>query len=78
MAAGAAGTTAPGRSAADLEREAAQAEENRLFRERVAESSAAIKLPLWLSLSVLTVLGIGTASVAAKGFSLSPSWAATP
>jgi hypothetical protein len=43
---------------------------NRLFRERVAESSAAIKLPLWLSLSVLTVLGIGTASVAAKGFSL--------
>ncbi|MDQ1054572.1 MFS family permease [Arthrobacter sp. SORGH_AS 212] len=70
VAAGAAGTTA-GPSAADLEREAAQAEENRLFRERVAESSAAIKLPLWLSLSVLTVLGIGTASVAAKGFSLS-------
>jgi hypothetical protein len=59
------------RSAADIDREAAQAEENRLFRERVAESSAAIRLPLWLSLSVLTVLGIGTASVAAKGFSLS-------
>ncbi|MFF1386068.1 DUF3100 domain-containing protein [Arthrobacter sp. NPDC058288] len=58
------------RSAADIDREAAQAEENRLFRERVAESSAAIKLPLWLSLSVLTVLGIATASVAAKGFSL--------
>jgi len=58
------------RTAADLDRDAAQAEENRLFRERVAESSAAIKLPLWLSLSVLTVLGIGTASVAAKGFSL--------
>lgn len=57
-------------SAADVEREAAQAEENRRFRERVAESSAAIKLPLWLSLSVLTVLGIGTASIAAKGFSL--------
>ncbi|ACL41294.1 conserved hypothetical protein [Pseudarthrobacter chlorophenolicus A6] len=74
VAAGAAGTgagVAAGPSAADLEREAAQAEENRLFRERVAESSAAIKLPLWLSLSVLTVLGIGTASVAAKGFSLS-------
>ncbi|MBT2551052.1 DUF3100 domain-containing protein [Arthrobacter sp. ISL-65] len=51
-------------------REAAQAEENRRFRERVAESSAAMHLPLWLSLSVLTVLGIGTASVAAKGFSL--------
>lgn len=59
------------RTAADIDRDAAQAEENRLFRERVAESSAAIKLPLWLSLSVLTVLGIGTASVAAKGFSLS-------
>ncbi|WP_457946629.1 hypothetical protein ACTAQI_13865 [Pseudarthrobacter sp. alpha12b] len=29
-----------------------------------------IKLPLWLSLSVLTVLGIGTASIAAKGFDL--------
>lgn len=59
------------RSAADINREEAQAEENRRFREQVAESSAAIKLPLWLSLSVLTVLGIGTASVAAKGFSLS-------
>ncbi|MFY9636433.1 MAG: DUF3100 domain-containing protein [Cellulosimicrobium cellulans] len=59
------------RTAADVDREAAQAEENRLFRERVAESSAAMKLPLWLSLSVLTVLGIGTASVAAKGFSIS-------
>lgn len=65
-----AGATAP-RSAADVERDEAQAEENRRFRERVAESSAAMKLPLWLSLSVLTVLGIGTASVAAKGFSLS-------
>ncbi|TLM82683.1 DUF3100 domain-containing protein [Pseudarthrobacter sp. NamE2] len=64
-------TGAPARTAADLDRDAAQAEENRLFRERVAESSAAIRLPLWLSLSVLTVLGIGTASVAAKGFSLS-------
>ncbi len=59
------------RSAADVDREEAQTEENRRFREQVAASSAAIKLPLWLSLSVLTVLGIGTASVAAKGFSLS-------
>jgi hypothetical protein len=59
------------RTAADIDREAVQAEENRRFRERVAESAAAIKLPLWLSLSVLTVLGIATASVAAKGFSLS-------
>lgn len=59
------------RTAADIDREAVQAEENRRFRERVAQSTAAIKLPLWLSLSVLTVLGIATASVAAKGFSLS-------
>jgi MFS family permease len=59
------------RTAADIDREAVQAEENRRFRERVAESAAAMKLPLWLSLSVLTVLGIATASVAAKGFSLS-------
>ncbi|MET3175328.1 UNVERIFIED_ORG: MFS family permease [Arthrobacter sp. UYCu721] len=66
---GAAGAPAV-RGQADIERDEAQAEENRRFRERVAESSAAIKLPLWLSLSVLTVLGIGTASVAARGFSL--------
>jgi MFS family permease len=69
VAVAAAGTVERGR--ADIERDEAQAEENRRFRERVAESSAVIKLPLWLSLSVLTVLGIGTASVAAKGFSLS-------
>ena len=55
---------------ADTAADAAQAEENRRFRERVAESSAAMHLPLWLSLSVLAVLGIGTASIAAKGFSL--------
>ena len=67
---GAPGAPAP-RGQADIDREEAQAEENRRFREQVAESSAAIKLPLWLSLSVLTVLGIGTASVAAKGLSLS-------
>ncbi|BCW10666.1 hypothetical protein NtRootA4_17290 [Arthrobacter sp. NtRootA4] len=59
------------RTAAEVEQDEVQAEENRRFREEVAKSSAAIKLPLWLSLSVLTVLGIGTASVAAKGLSLS-------
>jgi hypothetical protein len=69
-AAVAAGTNQPA-SAADLEKEEAQAEENRRFREQVTASSAAMHLPLWLSLSVLTVLGIGTASVAAKGLSLS-------
>ncbi len=40
---------------------------NRDFREKVAQSSAEVKLPLWLSLSVLTILGLATASVAAKG-----------
>ncbi len=34
---------------------------------RSPQSSAEVKLPLWLSLSVLTILGLGTASVAAKG-----------
>jgi hypothetical protein len=62
--------TGTGEGGTDAAREAAQAEENRRFRERVAASSAAMHLPLWLSLSVLTVLGIGTASIAAKGFSL--------
>ncbi|ALE04467.1 hypothetical protein AL755_01960 (plasmid) [Arthrobacter sp. ERGS1:01] len=40
---------------------------NREFREQVAKSSAEVKLPLWLSLGTLTILGVGTASVAAKG-----------
>ncbi|ALV47155.1 hypothetical protein MB46_18335 [Arthrobacter alpinus] len=40
---------------------------NRDFREKVAQSSAEVKLPLWLSLSVLSILGLATASVAAKG-----------
>ena len=70
VAAGATAGAPAERGRADIERDEAQAEENRRFREQVAESSAPIRLPLWLSLSVLTVLGIGTASVAAKGFSL--------
>ncbi|MBT2534775.1 DUF3100 domain-containing protein [Arthrobacter sp. ISL-69] len=59
------------RTQADIDREEAQADANRKFREQVAASSAAITLPLWLSLSVLTVLGVATASIAAKGFSWS-------
>lgn len=70
VAAGAPAGAPAERVQADVERDEAQAEENRRFREQVAESSAPIRLPLWLSLAVLTVLGIGTASVAAKGFSL--------
>lgn len=46
---------------------AAEDEMNRDFREKVAQSSAEVKLPLWLSLSVLSILGVATASVAAKG-----------
>lgn len=45
----------------------AEDEANRDFREKVAQSSGEVKLPLWLSLSVLSILGVGTASVAAKG-----------
>ncbi|SEJ00112.1 Protein of unknown function [Arthrobacter sp. yr096] len=67
----AAGTAPQARTAVELEQDEVQAEENRRFREEVAKSSAAMKLPLWLSLSVLTVLGVGTAAVAAKGLSLS-------
>ncbi|WP_327668153.1 MULTISPECIES: DUF3100 domain-containing protein [unclassified Streptomyces] len=46
------------------------AAENRAFREQVASAAGEIKLPLWLSLGVLTVLGIGTASVAAGHINL--------
>jgi hypothetical protein len=45
----------------------AEDDANRDFREKVAQSSGEVKLPLWLSLSVLSILGVGTASVAAKG-----------
>ncbi|MEV7134158.1 DUF3100 domain-containing protein [Arthrobacter sp. NPDC093128] len=68
--AGATGAPAE-RTQADIDRETAQADANRKFREQVAASSATITLPLWLSLSVLTVLGVATASIAAKGFSWS-------
>jgi hypothetical protein len=67
----ASGAAPQARTAVELEQDQVQAEENRRFREEVAKSSAAMKLPLWLSLSVLTVLGVGTAAVAAKGLSLS-------
>ncbi|OKJ39937.1 DUF3100 domain-containing protein [Streptomyces sp. CB01580] len=42
---------------------------NRAFREEVAAASGEIRIPLWLSLGVLTVLGLGTASVAAGAIS---------
>lgn len=60
-------TAAAERAPEHVERDAA---ENRAFREQVASAAGEIKLPLWLSLGVLTVLGIGTASVAAGHLSL--------
>ncbi|WP_432178690.1 DUF3100 domain-containing protein [Streptomyces sp. NBC_00063] len=51
-------------SAREDEERAAAA--NRAFRQDVAAASGEIKLPLWLSLGALTVLGLGTAFVAAK------------
>lgn len=54
-------------SAASVATKTADDDVNRDFREKVAQSSAEVKLPLWLSLGVLTILGLATASVAAKG-----------
>lgn len=65
--AGAPGTaTTPGTTGAPGTA-SAEDDANRDFRDKVAQSTAEVKLPLWLSLSVLSILGIGTASVAAKG-----------
>ena len=47
----------------------ATTEENRRLRQQATEAAAPVKLPLWLTMSVLSVIGIVTASVAAKGFS---------
>ncbi|MFF9570488.1 DUF3100 domain-containing protein [Streptomyces sp. NPDC014685] len=56
--------TAPTASAAPaVQKDDAAA--NRAFREEVAAASDEIRIPLGLSLGVLTVLGLGTASVAA-------------
>jgi len=63
-AAAAAAGTAVAPTAAEI---AAADDVNRDFREKVAQSSAEVKLPLWVSLSILSILGVGTASVAAKG-----------
>lgn len=61
--------SAAGEPVAPTAEEQAAVEENRRFREAVAEASATVRLPLWVSLPILTVLGIGTAFVAAKQFS---------
>ena len=61
----------PGASAASgtADPGADETADNRAFREQVAEASNQVTLPLWLSLGVLTVLGVGTASVAAGALS---------
>lgn len=58
-------------SEADAAEAAEAAEANRRFREQVAESSAEVKLPLWVSMGALSLIGIATATVAAKGFNWS-------
>ena len=44
-------------------------EENRRFRQQVTDAAVPVKLPAWLAMSVLSIIGIVTASLAAKGFS---------
>jgi len=56
----------PAATAEPTAEELAAAEENRRFRETVAEASAPVRLPLWVSLPILVVLGMATAFVAAK------------
>lgn len=43
-------------------------EANRALREEVTQSAQAIPVPVWVSLPLLTVIGIVTASIVAKGF----------
>ncbi|QIZ38122.1 DUF3100 domain-containing protein [Saccharopolyspora sp. ASAGF58] len=64
-------TAAPGSGAPAASAGAGSDEvaDNRAFREQVAAVSTQVTLPLWLSLGVLTVLGIGTASIAAGALS---------
>lgn len=45
-------------------------EANRALREQITRSAAAVHLPLWVSLPALTLIGLITASIAAKGFTL--------
>jgi len=47
----------------------ATAEENRRIRQQATEAAVQVKLPVWLTMSVLSIIGIATASVAAKGIS---------
>lgn len=46
-------------------------EENRQFREKVAEASAPVALRSWVSLPVMGIIGILIASIAAEGFDIS-------
>jgi hypothetical protein len=58
------------RQTSDPEAVPADPEANRAFREQVAASTAPVALRTWVSIPILAVVGITTASVFAKG----PSW----
>lgn len=53
----------------------AEAEDNRSFREAVAQATSQVTVPLWVSLPTISVLGIATAAIYNKGFSLNIVWA---
>jgi hypothetical protein len=50
---------------------AATEESNRVFRERVAEAAAPVDIRPWVTIPILAVVGIGTASIFAGGVSWS-------
>ena len=54
--------------------EQADAETNRALREEIAKSAAPVHLPLWIALPALTVIGLVTASIVAKGFKIEILW----
>jgi hypothetical protein len=45
-------------------------EKNREFRRRMHEAGAAVQLPLAAAMAILAIVGVGAATVAAKGFSV--------
>ncbi|CAG7613211.1 DUF3100 domain-containing protein [Actinacidiphila bryophytorum] len=57
------------RETQDPEAAAVHQEANRAFREQVAATSAPVGLRIWVSVPILAVVGITTASVFAKGLS---------
>lgn len=60
---GAAGAAAP-----------AEGDENKDFREKVTKNLAPVHVPLWVSMTVITVIGLITASIAGEGWNTSYVW----